>query len=252
MRYYFAAGGNHKDLLSLITLGGKRILLSYFDLQKKPEHVRPALGLDLFIDSGAFSAKTRNITINIDTYINYLRTISPTVYAVLDVIGDPSATWKNLKIMESAGLNPLPVFHLGSDNEWLDKILNAYDRFAIGGLVPHARRQVFLMQHLDAYWERIVRHRSGDRTKLPAVHAFGMASRWLLERYPFASADSTSWFAMRQFGPKAARSKAHERLSQYLHATASYGMFRYEVQHYQQMEKEVTRLWETRGVKWPR
>ena len=93
---------------------------------------------ELFIDSGAYSASTQNVEINIKEYIKFIKKYEKyiDVYANLDVIGDPEATYKNQKIMEKAGLKPLPCFHYGEDWSWLEKYIKEYSYIALGGMVP--------------------------------------------------------------------------------------------------------------------
>ena len=76
----------------------------------------------LFLDSGAFSAYTLGIEINIYEYIEFIKQHKNIIdmYANLDVIATGNTlndkkyaaekTLQNQKIMEEAGLSPLPVF----------------------------------------------------------------------------------------------------------------------------------------------
>jgi len=76
--------------------------------------------LGLFLDSGAYSAYSTGVPVNLGEYANFIKGLQKitdglTVYANLDVIGDPEATLANQKQMEEWGLNPLPCFHCGED-----------------------------------------------------------------------------------------------------------------------------------------
>ena len=55
--------------------------------------------INLFLDSGAYSAWSKGVTIDIDEYISFIKKNIKyiTVYANLDVIGDPEATYRNQK-----------------------------------------------------------------------------------------------------------------------------------------------------------
>ena len=95
--------------------------------------------VDLFLDSGAYSAYSQGISINLDDYIAFIKEniSSLNVYANLDVIGDPAKTWQNQRLMERAGLNSLPTFHYNENERWLRKYLDkGYDYIALGGMVP--------------------------------------------------------------------------------------------------------------------
>jgi len=60
-----------------------------------------------FLDSGAFSAFTKNVSIDISDYIKFIKDNKNIFknYAVLDVIGDAKETLKNQIIMEKQGLD---------------------------------------------------------------------------------------------------------------------------------------------------
>lgn len=155
--------------------------------------------VDLFLDSGAFSAWSQGGEIDIQEYIAFIKKHEQDleVYANLDVIGDAEGTWKNQKIMEDAGLNPLPVYHYGAPEKWLTRYLKAgYDYIALGGMVPITTGQ--LQQWLD----RIFSDYLTDESGMPVirVHGFGLTSLRLMLRYPWYSVDSTSWVMTGRMG----------------------------------------------------
>ncbi len=156
--------------------------------------------IDLFLDSGAFSAKRLGVTINLQDYINFVKQHESllTVYANLDVIGDPKATWKNQLEMERAGLQPLPVFHYGSDPKWLERILSrGYDYMALGGFMAAGSTEN-IMRWLDYIWSRYLTDKDGmPKVK---VHGFAITSHPLLRRYPWYSVDSTTWVLVGAMG----------------------------------------------------
>ena len=152
----------------------------------------------LFLDSGAFSAWSKGIEIDIDKYIEFIKNNLNVLaaYAVLDSIGDPKKTLKNQKIMEKAGLSPVPCFHYGEDFYYLEYYLERYDYIALGGMVPISTKdlQVWLEDIFDSY----VCDESGMPTT--KIHGFGMTSHRLMVRYPWYSLDSTSWVLTGRFG----------------------------------------------------
>jgi hypothetical protein len=156
--------------------------------------------IHLFLDSGAFSAKTQGITINIKEYIAFIKDNLDIigVYANLDVIGDAKATYINQKIMEREGLKPIPVYHVGEDEKWLIKYLESgYSYIALGGMVKGSASS--LKSWLDHTWEN---HLIDPITRLPKVkiHGFGLTSLTLMLRYPWYSVDSTSWVMTSRMG----------------------------------------------------
>jgi len=158
--------------------------------------------VDLFLDSGAFSAFTQGVNIDIQQYISFIKEHEDvlTVYANLDVIGDGKATWQNQKIMEEAGLNPLPVFHLDEWQEngayYLEKCME-YPYFCIGGIARggmRGTRESFLKGCFDIICD------TPDRKPRHKVHGFGLTSLKLMLQYPWYSVDSTSWVVTGRMG----------------------------------------------------
>jgi len=154
--------------------------------------------VDLFLDSGAFSAWTKGITIDLQEYIDFIKKNEQYLehYAVLDVIGDAEATYKNQKEMERQGLKPIPCFHYGEDFQWLKYYMDKYDYVALGGLV--GKPKVELTEHLDKAW-RIICDTPKNLPKTK-IHGFGITSIQFLLRYPWYSVDSTSWVLVGRTG----------------------------------------------------
>lgn len=154
--------------------------------------------VDLFLDSGAFSAKTQGVEINLDDYIAFVKEhlLYLTVYANLDVIGDAEATLRNQKKMEAAGLNPLPCYHYGEPIKYLTYYLDRYEYIALGGMVSPTNAA--LLPWLDQLFSRYICGCDG----LPKVkvHGFGLTSHRLMKRYPWFSVDSTSWVVTGRMG----------------------------------------------------
>ena len=158
----------------------------------------------VFIDSGAFSAKSLGIDIDIDVYCDYIkrnldiiRVEDGVVMAsVLDGIGDPLKTWQNQLYMEAQGAKPLPCFHFGEDERYLEWYIERYSYITIGGMVRTKAEDV--MQWLDRIWNKYLVDGSG-RPKIK-VHAFGVTTVSLMERYPWHSVDSSSWIQATAFG----------------------------------------------------
>lgn len=161
-------------------------------------------GAKIFLDSGAFSAFYLGVNIDINTYCDYikrnrdiLRVEDGAVMAsVLDGIGDPLKTWQNQLYMEEQGAKPLPCFHFGEDPRYLEWYIERYEYITIGGLVGKSVKDARIW--LDRMWNDYMLDGSG-RPRLK-VHAFGMTSPELMARYPWFSADSSSWIQAAAFG----------------------------------------------------
>ncbi len=138
----------------------------------------------IFLDSGAYSANNSGNPINISEYIYFIQAHRDqfTVYANLDVIGNAEATWVNQEIMEKAGLNPLPVFHMEDPMKYLDRCLE-YEYFALGGMAGASAKE--RDNFFNKCWDIICDKDGYPKSK---VHGFGLASPEFVYKYP--------WFCM--------------------------------------------------------
>lgn len=164
----------------------------------------------IFLDSGAFSAFTLGIKLSVKEYVDYIvrnwDIIRGEDYnmmaSVLDGIGDPLQTYRNQLEMEDLfkqyGLDwrPLPCFHAGEDERYLEWYVANYEYITLGGMVGTSTKQLCIW--LDRMWDRYLVDGSG-RAKVK-VHGFGITSRPIMERYPWYSCDSSSWIQSAAFG----------------------------------------------------
>lgn len=172
-------------------------LESYYMLSTKRDNLMEK-HVNIFLDSGAFSAWSKGVKIDIDEYIKFIKEHEDylEVYAVLDDINDPAITWKNQLYMEKQGVNPLPCFHYGEDEKWLKRYLKKYEYIALGGMVPIPNQK--LVKWLDEIFSKYICDEKGiPQTK---IHGFGLTSIPLMIRYPWYSVDSTSWVLTGRFG----------------------------------------------------
>lgn len=167
----------------------------------------------LFIDSGAFSAHTRGAEVDVDAYIEYLNSIDNElhIFAQVDKIPGvfrqpktkeqraeaPEISWKNYLYMRTKLKSPkklLPIFHQGEDYKWLENMLEWTDEngehIPYIGISPANDVVVKEKERFIAKCFKIIKASSNPNV---CTHAFGMTSLHILERYPFTSADSTSW-----------------------------------------------------------
>jgi hypothetical protein len=155
--------------------------------------------VNLFLDSGAFSAWSKGLEIKIEEYIQFIKDNINYLdhYSVLDAIGDPVITLRNQGIMEAAGLSPIPCFHYGEPIKYLQSYLEKYSYISLGGMVPISTAD--LKVWLDMLFGKFI---CDKNTGLPTckIHGFGMTSLNLMLRYPWYSVDSTSWVMTGRFG----------------------------------------------------
>lgn len=169
----------------------------YFNNDKQCNWTRYG-GERIFLDSGAFSAYTQGVTIDLPKYCNFIKRNSDIieVASVLDAVGDPHQTYLNQKEMESHGVSPLPCFHYGEDERYLEYYVANYEYITLGGMVPISTPD--LLKWLDRLWDRYLTDGAG-RARLK-VHGFGLTVIKLMERYPWYSVDSSSWVQISSVG----------------------------------------------------
>lgn len=171
----------------------------YIHKQKYVDELR-ADNKQVFLDSGAFSAFTQGIEVDLPGYCNYIKRNVDIIRhedgdmlaSVLDGIGDAHLTYENQMAMESQGVRPLPCFHYGEDEQYLEWYVANYSYITLGGMVPISTRDLFIW--LDRIWEKYLTDAAG-RPKLK-VHGFGVTTVGIMRRYPWYSVDSSSWVQM--------------------------------------------------------
>ena len=119
--------GNKEELEVIRELKPPNILLSYWYFKSKSlSEFCEQIGYtpNILLDSGAYSAFTKNKTVNLLEYMNFIRA-NPMVkdYIALDVIGDSSLTIAFYDIMRIKGFDPIAVYHYGEDQQVLNHYL---------------------------------------------------------------------------------------------------------------------------------
>lgn len=157
-------------------------------------------GYKTFVDSGAFSAYSRGIEINVDDYIDWINTWHENLerYCCFDTIPtndispDVSAvkTWENYTYMRDRLIEPHKLvycFHYGEDTKYLIRALESgIDFVALGGVARKGRKQRY-----EFFTELIPIFEQYPNVH---VHAFGMTAIDLLNDFTYIdSSDSSSW-----------------------------------------------------------
>lgn len=166
-----------------------------------------------FCDSGAYGVAHSGKKIDLDQYIEFINnTPECEVFAVLDEIpwtpfGEPDTevkhrtadnTWNNYVYMLER-VKPeykdklVCAYHYGEPDTALERLLEGIDGYkpkyiALGGRAGISTKKLY-SQLDDIFWPTIKKS-SNPNVK---VHAFGVTVFEMLERYPWYSADSTSW-----------------------------------------------------------
>lgn len=179
--------------------GCKNLLESYhyFNTDKVCDATRQG-NERVFLDSGAFSAFTQGVEIDLVRYCDFIKRNADIieVASVLDAVGDPLKTYQNQKAMEAQGVAALPCFHYGEDERYLEHYVANYEYITLGGMVPISTPNLLLW--LDRLWEKYLT--DGDGRARIKVHGFGLTTIKLMERYPWYSVDSSSWVQISSVG----------------------------------------------------
>jgi hypothetical protein len=148
-------------------------------------------GADVLLDSGAFSAKASNVSVDIHSYRRFLHSNKSALlgYFTLDVIGDHVGTESNTRLLEDDGLTPIPCFHIGSPWLVLERMLGRYHYIGLGGMVPYSSNASVLNPWLHKCFD-MARHHYGCHRKI--YHGLGMTSTGRLRQWPWRSVDSSS------------------------------------------------------------
>jgi hypothetical protein len=175
-----------------------KILLSYWyykdiDLDKLFEKYFTKSYPLVFADSGAFSAMTQGVNIDVDKYTDWIKKNRHlfTVYSNLDVIGDAAATLKNQRYMEQKGLSPLPCFHVREDFKYLENYMQHYQYIALGVAGNQARREKVM-----AWIIKCFKIAGNDAV----FHGFGLTGWLVMSSFAWHSVDSSSWTSGFRFG----------------------------------------------------
>lgn len=161
-----------------------------------------------FVDSGAFSAMNRQLSINVDEYIDWLNKYEQNLlmYCQWDYIplnGNEAElcaekTWDNYLYMQNKLKNPdklVYCYHYGEDIKWLKQALNNDIKvIAIGGIAKRHKKTKY--EFLEQV-EKTIKQSKKD----VAIHLFGVSSLDILNRFTFVtSSDSSSWLYPAKFG----------------------------------------------------
>jgi len=190
--YFSAVSKGHFELLSRLDVS-INYLRSYFEMKKTQDFISNDSIDKYFLDSGAYSAKTLNKDIDINRYIEYIKKYGDNfeVFASLDVIGNAEDSVKNLIYFENNDLHPLPTFHYGSHEKYLDYYADRYDYIGLGGMAGQGTG----INQLTPWFQKIF-----SKYQEKKFHGFGITNISLLKMFPWHSVDSTTYLNGSRYG----------------------------------------------------
>jgi hypothetical protein len=179
-----------------------RLLLSYWyyrdaDLDEFARRCSiDGVAPDMWADSGAYSAMTRDAVITVDEYAAWLHKWDHLFSAAcnLDVIGNAKGTMENQHALERLGCAVLPVYHMrDEDPRVLKKIAASYPYGCLGGMAGTGVPPSVCMRWMVDTMMRV----KGSEI---VWHGLGATSNAVLGGLPLYSVDSSSWLAGRRWG----------------------------------------------------
>lgn len=190
-RFFFAAAEAAVDVLR--AEGARRVLVSFAAVRKNPKLLERFEGLEVFLDSGAWSVFTGGIPpIDVDEFIAWHKAarFPFALRAGLDVIGDGPKSFDNWRRCVDAGLDVFPTWHAGEPLDLLARYAEGAPFLAVGGLAGRNARGVV----------GDVVARAGTVVDLRRCHLFGVSLGPVVIRNRAASSDATSWINGVQYG----------------------------------------------------
>ena len=270
---------SEQALDDLIGAGYKNILIAW-ENKKIIRKVASRNDINLIIDSGAYTAWTKGSEVDLDEYINFSKEIqnnnnlNSLVIVNLDIIPGRFGSvpckedieiasqegWKNYEKMKGEGLEVMHLFHQHEDIKWLNKLMK--EKVDYIGISPAND----MSSKARLKWLKGVFSIVKDKKK---THGFGVTDIKILSQIPFFSADSSNWSTLARWGCSGIydgklgmRSVKYGKLKDALDmgldhkALRDNSFLRKEmiktIKGYLMIEKDITKLWVTRGVKWIR
>lgn len=263
MRYYLGTHSSEFHVKALLDTHVSNILITYADFKKSPDKAVALINrfkdANVIVDSGAFSVWNSGGSVDREKLIDFYVYIKENVsvknvnFINLDEIPGKKGikptteeaynacvvSHENYVFFKNMGINVLPVFHEGDHFEFLEIYKKEADYIAISPANDSSAKR--RMVWLDSVFSNL---RAEYKT-----HGLAATSPKLLERYPFYSVDSINWKAVHLYGNSKSIDKKYAR-SLIRHPDTRDGMLQKEILYFLELEKDITNLWEKRGIKW--
>ena len=215
---------------------------------------------NIIIDSGAFSAWNSGHEVDRNELLVFYKAIRkafPEAHFInLDVIPGAKGrkptkkeadeacrlSWENFLWFKEHGVTTLPVFHEDDNWDYLNMMMKETDYIAISPANDSSVKR--RMMWLDKVYSIL---KADYKT-----HGLAATSKRLLERYPFYSVDSINWKAATIYGRSALEKRIPTQITSAMarHKEGKEFVLEREINHQKDLEKHITKLWASRGVKW--
>ncbi|KKK73135.1 hypothetical protein LCGC14_2896880, partial [marine sediment metagenome] len=148
---------------------------------------------DVALDSGAYSIDSGSVSgknLTIEKYAEYVKKEGDryTIRFTFDKIGHGPQSYKNWLWLRKQELDIIPVYHLGTDEKYLERYLRQVDYISLGGIANMHRGE--LMKGLRYIWKKYLLDQSGN--PICKLHGLGITSYNVMAAFPWYTVDSTS------------------------------------------------------------
>jgi hypothetical protein len=263
----FFAGADSGRFADIAQLNGAGNFLCSFFYSKDSTVIRRLKEVNkdccIFLDSGGYSARKNGVEVNIDNYKSFLDRYKDYLFTAANLdVDDLDTQLENQKTLEEA-FPVLPVYHYkeyaeGNTQLFLD-YCEKYPYVAIGGVAGVGVPKDAEVNFFNFVFKIAV-------PKKIKLHGFGITKMSSLKAYPFYSCDSTSWLSGGMFGTMKVWNSQKFEFFPDIHYSEKEGMLKYNVnidattdyeerlthnvKEFLKMEADITRLWESRGIKY--
>lgn len=193
LQFFVASSQKDVDMLKLCKV--KNILISFAYMDKVQEDLSDLSHTfdKIFIDSGAFTAQSKELNLDLDKYIEYLNENKQYIFtaAQLDVVGDVDATVDNYEYMIDHGC------------EWVSPVLQGMYPYCLSRIKKVGLHTDYIhVGNNGWYHDRGIDSEEKIFT-LPRnykYHGLARAGEQSWRRKAYYSTDSSSWLAAAQYG----------------------------------------------------
>lgn len=179
--------------------GMKHYLATYSDLRDRGfmatflAYFEDIKGVDLFLDSGAFSAMSIGVDLHLEEYISFINRYGHMfkIIASLDVIWNPEKSLENYTDIDKyANYKVIPTFHHNEPWEFLDIYAKLTDHIGIGGMAS-----LNSIGRID-FIQKVVKRARSINPKIK-FHGFALGTPSAIQRVGtlIESVDTTKWLS---------------------------------------------------------
>ena len=162
-----------------------RIMVSYYHNKKLNLNLLDDYNVELWVDSGAFTAFKKGILLDVADYESYIKEYEPYIkhYMAIDVINNELYTLHNYFWMIERNFKPIPVLHKDDSIELMNYYDNTTNFIALGCREPFKND---MDRHLFIYK---IQHLFPDNK----YHCLGYLEGGIIDNHNWNSCDSNVW-----------------------------------------------------------